>query len=82
MIIIVEVILGVSLGLTLSIWFSAATVAGEKIAASTGLGFSQMVDPETGGQTPVVSIILDLLLITIFLSLNGHLIAIDFLSTA
>ena len=79
MIIIVEVILGVSLGLTLSIWFSAATVAGEKIAASTGLGFSQMVDPETGGQTPVVSIILDLLLITIFLSLNGHLIAIDFL---
>ena len=38
-----------------------------------------MVDPETGGQTPVVSIILDLFLITIFLSLNGHLIAIDFL---
>ena len=67
------------MGLSLSIWFSAATLAGEKIASSTGLGFSQMVDPETGGQTPVVSIILDLLLITIFLSLNGHLIAIDFL---
>ena len=66
------------MGLSLSIWFSAAT-AGEKIASSTGLGFSQMVDPETGGQTPVISIILDLLLITIFLSLNGHLIAIDFL---
>ena len=49
------------------------------MASSTGLGFSQMVDPETGGQTPVVSIILDLFLITIFLSLNGHLIAIDFL---
>ena len=49
------------------------------MAASTGLGFSQMVDPETGGQTPVISIILDLFLITVFLSLNGHLIAIDFL---
>ena len=79
MIVIIEAILGVSLGLTLSIWFSAATLAGEKMAASTGLGFSQMVDPETGGQTPVISIILDLFLITVFLSLNGHLIAIDFL---
>ena len=78
-IVIVELIIGISLGLTLSIWFSAATIAGEKMASSTGLGFSQMVDPETGGQTPVVSIILDLFLITIFLSLNGHLIAIDFL---
>ena len=58
MIVIVEAIIGISLGLTLSIWFSAATLAGEKMAASTGLGFSQMVDPETGGQTPVISIIL------------------------
>ena len=72
-------IIGVSLGLSLTIWFAAATLAGEKMAASTGLGFSALVDPETGGQTPVVSIILDLFLITIFLSLNGHLIAIDFL---
>tara|TARA_B100000530_G_scaffold83774_1_gene50956 strand:- start:162 stop:971 length:810 start_codon:yes stop_codon:yes gene_type:complete len=78
-IILIEAIIGVALGLTLTIWFSAATLAGEKMASSTGLGFSQMVDPETGGQTPVVSMILDLFLITIFLSLNGHLIAIDFL---
>ncbi len=78
-IVLIEAIIGVALGLTLTIWFSAATLAGEKMASSTGLGFSQMVDPETGGQTPVVSMILDLFLITIFLSLNGHLIAIDFL---
>ena len=38
-----------------------------------------MIDPETGGQTPVISLVLDLFLITIFLSLNGHLIAIEFL---
>ena len=78
-IVIIEVLIGVSFGLTLSIWFSAATLAGEKMSSTTGLGFSQMVDPETGGQTPVVSILLDLFLITVFLSLNGHLIAIDFL---
>ncbi len=79
MIVVVEALIGLSLGMTLSIWFGAASLAGEKIASTTGLGFSQMVDPDTGGQTPVVSLILDLFLITIFLSLNGHLIAIEFL---
>ncbi len=78
-IIITEVLIGLAFGLTLTIWFSAAALAGEKIASTTGLGFSQMIDPETGGQTPVISLILDLFLITIFLSLNGHLIAIEFL---
>ena len=78
-IVVVEALIGLSLGLTLTIWFAAASLAGEKIASTTGLGFSQMVDPDTGGQTPVMSMILDLFLITIFLSLNGHLIAIEFL---
>ena len=78
-IVVVEALIGLSLGLTLTIWFAAAGLAGEKIASTTGLGFSQMVDPDTGGQTPVMSMILDLFLITIFLSLNGHLIAIEFL---
>ncbi len=79
MIVVIEALIGLSFGMSLSIWFAAASLAGEKIASTTGLGFSQMVDPDTGGQTPVVSLILDLFLITIFLSLNGHLIAIEFL---
>ena len=79
LIIIVEAIIGVAAGLSLTIWFSAASMAGEKIAAATGLGFSALVDPETGGQTPVLSIVLDLFLLTIFVSLNGHLLAIDFI---
>ena len=48
MIVIIEALIGIA-RLTLSIWLSAATLAGEKMAASTGLGFSQMVDPETKG---------------------------------
>ena len=78
-IVFVEILIGVASGLTLTIWFSAASMAGEKIAASTGLGFSALVDPETGGQTPVLSVGLDLFLLTIFVSLNGHLLAIDFI---
>ena len=78
-IIIIEALIGIASGLTLTIWFSAASMAGEKIAMATGLGFSALVDPETGGQTPVISIVLDLFLLTIFVSLNGHLLAIDFI---
>ena len=63
--ILVEIFIGVAAGLSLTIWFSAASMAGEKIAASTGLGFSALVDPETGGQTPVLSVFLDLFLLTI-----------------
>ena len=65
-IVFIEAIVGISAGLTLTIWFSAASMAGEKMAASTGLGFSALVDPETGGQTPVLSIVMDLFLLTIF----------------
>ena len=79
LLIIIELIIGIASGLMLTIWFSAASMAGEKIAASTGLGFSALVDPETGGQTPVISIIFDLFLLTIFISFNGHLLAIDFI---
>ena len=39
-IVVIEAIIGIALGLSLSIWFSAATLAGEKMASSTGLGFS------------------------------------------
>ena len=45
-IVVIEAIIGIALGLSLSIWFSAATLAGEKMASSTGLGFSMMVDPK------------------------------------
>ena len=64
-------------GLLLTILFSASSLAGEKIAASTGLSFAGLIDPESGAQTPVLSQILSLFMIVVFLSLNGHLLAIS-----
>ncbi len=69
----VELFIGISMGLIVSILFASVALAGEKIAASGGLGFAAQVDPTSGGQTPVVSNILTLFLIVIFLSLDGHL---------
>ena len=75
-IILAEIGLGLSVGLILSILFSAASVSGEKIASTAGLSMANMVDPQSGGQTLVISTVLSLFLISIFLSLDGHLFLI------
>ena len=50
-----EIAIGLSAGLVLTIWFSAASLAGEKIASTSGLAFAAQVDPNTGSSTPVIS---------------------------
>lgn len=72
----IEIAIGLTAGLTLTIWFAAMLLAGEKIATSAGLGFAAQVDPTTGANTPVVSQILYLFLLVLFISMDGHLIAI------
>jgi flagellar biosynthetic protein FliR len=74
--IFIEIAIGLTAGLTLTIWFTAMLLAGEKIASSSGLGYAAQVDPTTGANTPVVSQILYLFLLVIFISVDGHLIAI------
>ena len=68
-----EIGIGLSVGLILSILFSAAYVAVEKIASTAWLSMSTMVDPQSGGQTVVLSSVLSLFLISVFLSLDCHL---------
>ena len=72
----VELFIGICMGLIVSILFASVSLAGEKIAASGGLGFAAQIDPNTGGQTPVISNLLTLFLIVIFLSIDGHLVLI------
>ena len=72
-IILSEIGIGLSVGMVLNILFSVASVTGEKIASTAGLSMSNMIDPQSGGQTLVISTVLSLLLISIFLSLDGHL---------
>ena len=74
--IFIEIAIGLTAGLVLTIWFSAMLLAGEKIATSAGLGIAAQGDPTTGANTPVVSQILYLFLLGLFISVDGHLIAI------
>lgn len=78
-IVLIEIAIGLSLGLAFTIIFSAVALTGEKIAASAGLGFAAQMDPNSGGQTPVISQFLNLFAIAAFLSLSGHLHVISLL---
>ncbi len=69
-----EIIIGVSAGMLVSIAFAAVGLAGEKIAATSGLAFASQVDPTGAGQSPVISSFFTLFMIVIFFSLNGHLV--------
>ena len=51
-IIVLEIAIGLTAGLCLTILFSAMLMAGEKIATASGLGFAAQVDPTSGANTP------------------------------
>ena len=69
-----EIIIGVSAGMVVTIAFASVSLAGEKIAATSGLAFASQVDPTGGGQSPVISSFLTLFMIVIFFAINGHLV--------
>ena len=61
----------------MSICFASVILAGEKIAATSGLAFAAQIDPVSGAQSPVISQIFQLFLLILFFSLNGHLIVFE-----
>ena len=73
-IVLQELFIGLTCGLTLAICFGAVILAGEKIAATSGLAFASQIDPTNGAQSPVISQIFSLFLLVLFFSLNGHLV--------
>jgi flagellar biosynthetic protein FliR len=76
---ITELVIGLCAGLVLQILFAAATMAGDWISNTAGLGFAAQVDPATGSQSPVISQMFGLFLLMIFVTEDGHLLALEML---
>lgn len=74
-----ELLIGIALGFALQIVLHVFVLAGQYIAMKMGLGFASMNDPSSGVTTTVVSQFYLLMSTLLFLSFNGHLIAIDIL---
>lgn len=75
-IVVQELMIGLSVGFILQLAFAAPLLAGEYIANSIGLGFANMVDPQSGKNSAVVGQFLMILMTLLFLALNGHLILV------
>ena len=75
-----QILIGAAMGLALQLVFGMFVIGGQIIAYQMGLGFSQMVDPQSGTQVPVVSQFYIILLTLIFFAINGHLILIEVLA--
>lgn len=66
-----ELAIGMSIGLGLSIFFAGASLAGELIGQVGGLTASQIFDPISGDQSPLLSRMLQYLAITVFAAVGG-----------
>ncbi|MDX1779695.1 MAG: flagellar biosynthetic protein FliR [Thalassovita sp.] len=71
-----ELAIGLTAGLLLMIFFSAAVMAGDRIAATAGLGFAAQIDPASGTQAPVVGQLFSLALMVFFVASDSHLVAL------
>jgi type III secretory pathway component EscS len=71
-----QMLIGFAMGFAMRLVFSRIDLAGSLISLQMGLGFASSYDPQTAGQTGVVSEFLGLLALLVFMAINGHLMVI------
>ena len=75
-----QILIGLIIGFTVQLVFSAVITGGQIVAMQMGLGFSLMVDPQNGTQSPVLSQFYVVMVMLIYLAINGHLVLIEVLA--
>ncbi len=71
-----QLLIGLAMGFSMRLVFSAVDLAGSFISLQMGLGFASFYNPQTAGQTAVVSEFMGLLALLLFMAMNGHLMVI------
>lgn len=77
LLVIKEAFVGLSIGMIAMILIYAVQVAGAFIDLKMGFAFASMVDPLTGGRSPLIGNYLYMFAILIMLSVNAHYMLID-----
>ncbi len=68
-----QMLVGAAVGFVLRLVFEAVSFGGELVAQSMSLGFAEVVNPQGGGSSTVLSQFYLLLVTLLFLVMNGHL---------
>ncbi len=76
LILVQQLIIGLAIGFSMRLVFSAVELAGQLIGTTMGLGFASFFDPQSQGQSTAVNQFLVLLVMLVFLSLDGHLMIV------
>lgn len=71
-----QILIGVSMGFSMRLVFAAFEMAGDLLGLQMGLAFAQFIDPQRGGQTPLIGSFLGVLASLVFLVIDGHLLVI------
>ncbi len=74
-----QVVIGAVIGFIFRIVFQVFVLGANVIAMQMGLGFATMIDPAGGASVPLISQFYSFLVTLVFLSLDGHLLAIELL---
>jgi flagellar biosynthetic protein FliR len=69
-----QVMIGIGMGVSMRIIFTAVDMGSAVIAFQMGLGFATFYDPQNTAQTSVLSNFMTLFVTLLFLALNGHLV--------
>src|SRR5690625_3801341 len=77
-----QILIGVIIGLILTLAMHAAVVAGETFSIAMGLGFATMVDPQGGASVPILSQFLQIFALLLFLAVGGHLMLIELVAVS
>jgi flagellar biosynthetic protein FliR len=79
-ILVMQVLVGVAMGLVMRLAFSAVEMAGEIIGLQMGLGFASFFDPQSSSNLNTLASFLGLLASLAFLAINGHLLLLGALA--
>lgn len=73
LILVQQIVIGVAMGFTMRLVFTAVEMAGELAGLQMGLGFASFYDPLNASYTPIIAQWLGIIAALTFLALNGHL---------
>lgn len=71
-----QVLIGAAIGFSMRMVFAIVQAAGEYAGLQMGLSFAAFFDPTSGGNTMVLSRLLNVIATLIFLAVDGHLVLV------
>lgn len=80
LIMIQQVIIGLTIGFVMRVVFVSVEMAGEIIGLQMGLGFATFFDPVSASQVPLIGRFLSVIASLAFIAIDGHLIMIALIS--